>query len=125
VPAHRDAANTMTPETAHAVYDALVEHGGAIESHRERFVHSHTTRFHGGDKVVYALGPGGKFRRTAAIRGDGTYGEHWYVDGYPEDYTPTRRAVIATLAPILDALRVRHETEHENTEQATNTGPLA
>lgn len=110
----RDDANTMTPETANAVFDALVAHGGAREERRDYFVHDHTTGYHREDGVVHALGMGGKFRRNRSTRPDGTFGEHWYVDGYQEDYTPERRAVIATLAPILDDLRVRHESERAN-----------
>ena len=104
--------NTMTVATANAVYDALVEHGGAREDRRPQFVRSHTLDFHTEDSVVHALGLGGKFRRNRSTRPDGTFGEHWYVDGYPESYTADRRAIIATLAPILDTLRARHEAEH-------------
>lgn len=122
--AYRDNTNTMTPATANLVYDALVTHGRAREDGRDQFIYDHSTGFHSEDRVVPALGSGGKFRRNTGTRLDGTFGEHWYVDGYQEDYTPARRAVIATLAPILDALRVRHETEHE-TEQAADTTPTA
>lgn len=107
----RDDTNTMSADTANAVFDALVQHGRAHEERRDYFVHDHTTRYHSEDRVVPALGSGGKFRRNRATRPDGTFGEHWYVDGYPEDYTPERRAVIAALNPILDALRARHEAE--------------
>lgn len=107
----RDDTNTMSVETANAVYDALVEHGRAREDRREQFVYDHTTGFLREDGVVIALGSGGKFRRNRGMRPDGTFGEHWYVDGYQEHYTPERRAVIATLNPILDTLRARHEAE--------------
>lgn len=118
--ADRSDPTTMSVTTANAVYDALITHGGAPEDGRRQFVRNHLTRFCREDRVVRALGPGGKFRRNpCAQRPDGTYGEHWFVDGYKEDYTDARRTVIATLAPILDALRVQHEAEQdEQAEQA-------
>lgn len=110
----RDDTNTMSVATANAVFDALVEHGRAREDRRDQFVYDHTTRFHSEDRVVHALGSGGKFRRNRSTRPDGTFGEHWYVDGYQEDSTAERRAVIATLNPVLDRLRARHEAERAN-----------
>lgn len=107
----RDDTNTMSVETANAVYDALVKHGGAREDRRRQFVRSHLMDFHREDRVVPALGSGGKFRRNRSTRPDGTFGEHWYVDCYPEHDTDARRAIIATLNPILDTLRARHEAE--------------
>lgn len=105
----RDTTNTMTREIAHAVYDALVEIGGAREDNRTTFAHDHTTGFHAEDRVVPALGRGGKFRRNTGMRLDGTFGECWYVDGYPEDMNRPRRMIIAALEPLLDDLRRRNE----------------
>ena len=75
----------MTKKQANAVYDLLVQIGGASEDERETFVYNHTEarylctewRFCG------VLGFGGKYRS-----------ERNRVDCYREDETPERLAVI-------------------------------
>ena len=80
----------MLVESAERVYDVLVDKCGAPERQRAHFVHAQSSedvvewRFQG------SLGFGGKFWRNSGSRPDGSWGECWYVNCYPEDRTTTR-----------------------------------
>lgn len=105
----------MTAETAKAVYDVLVETCSASENWRENFVHRQASEIASEHRIIGGiLGMGGKFRRNVGFRGygDGTWGEIWYVDVYPEDMDDERRAVIDRLDERLDAIRVEHSKNH-------------
>lgn len=83
----------MTTEQAEAVWQILVEECGATFDHG--FVFHETTKYIDEWRFMGRLGFGGKFRRNRGWRDDGTWGEKWYVDCYPEDETDDRRALIA------------------------------
>ena len=104
---------SMSDETAHAVFDVLVETLGASEHWRLDFIHHQTDRVCSEHRIIGGLlGMGGKFRRNTGSRryGDGTYGEIWFVDAYPEDMNDERRAMIETTNERLEALRSAHES---------------
>lgn len=86
----------LSQETAHAVYDILVEECGASESQRPEFVHHQVTSRVDEWRFMGALGFGGKFWRNHGRLPGGTWGEVWYVTCYPEDSTPEREAMIRT-----------------------------
>ena len=96
--------NTLTAEQAHAIYDVLVDFAGARESGREDFVWTQTNRHCSEYRFMGNLGFGGKFWRNTGRRGDGSYGEVWYVNCYHEDETPERREMIDNINYKLDLL---------------------
>ena len=102
-------SGALAPATANAVFDVLVEHAGANEHLREEFVHHQTRRYMREFRFIGSLGFGGKFRRGTNRHADGTFGESWYIDTYPEDMTPAREQAIATANPLLDSLREQAE----------------
>ncbi|MCK5641158.1 MAG: hypothetical protein KAJ19_10185 [Gammaproteobacteria bacterium] len=85
----------MTTEQANAVFDILVEDCGACEDERGSFVHYFTT---GGQEYRFRgmLGFGGKFRPKTMS-----------VDYYPEDKTPERERIQATVNRKLAKLNVQ------------------
>lgn len=95
----------LTDETANKVYDILVATIDATERGREYFVHAQTTEHLTEFRLSSPLGFGGKFWRNPGTLPDGTYGERWYVNTYPEDQTPARDAMIAAANTALDTLR--------------------
>lgn len=102
------------------MWDVLVNEAGAFEGDRGSFVHHQTTagsRSTGEWRFCGALGFGGKFRRNVNRLPDGTWGEQWYVDCYRENETPETLAIIATVNPLLNALREKHL--RANTESST------
>ncbi len=88
----------MSPQVFTRVYDILVEHAGAPECDRERFIAAHVDardairewRFCG------SLGFGGKYRV-----------QHNIVTCYSEDETPERLAAIERTNTALAALVLR------------------
>lgn len=78
---------TLSKERANAVYDLLVEVGGATESEREMFVFHHCDS-DGCDEYRFMgkLGYGGKY-----------YSKYNRVDCYSEDYIPSRVLLIEEL----------------------------
>jgi hypothetical protein len=111
----RDGSNILTPEQANAVFDILVEHAGARETMRPYFVSSQTSEFCSEFRFGGLLGGGGKFWRNTGFRADGTWGEVWYVNGYPEDEQryPDVRPAIAATNPHLTALLARFTSEQD------------
>lgn len=97
----------MDRPVAEAVHAALVEHAGASASDVDQFVHHQTDRLCEEYRFGGLLGWGGKFRRNIGRRPDGTYGVIWYVDGYPEDMTDERRAVVERTNEALHEIRVQ------------------
>ena len=85
----------LRPKTAEKVYDILVEVCGAKEDQRNHFVANQTTDAIDEWRFCGKLGFGGKFRR---------YDKRLYVDCYPEDETPERRAMIDAANERLKAL---------------------
>ena len=81
-----------------AVYDVLVEVGGAAQGERKGFV-DYCTVDQGRGEIEWRfrgyLGFGGKFRRTYRT---------FYVNYYPEDHTPARDQIEATINGRLEAL---------------------
>jgi hypothetical protein len=104
----------MSDETAHAVFDVLVETVGASEHWRLDFIHRQTGRVCSEHRIIGCLlGMGGKFRRNTGSRryGDGTYGEIWFVDAYPEDMNDERRAMIEATNARLEQIRAQVEAD--------------
>lgn len=95
----------MTKEAANAVYDLLVAEAGAGEGWRLQFVFHQTERYCTEFRFMGALGFGGKFWRNWGYRSDGSWGETWYVNAYPEDLTDERRALIDRVNTELDGIR--------------------
>lgn len=78
-------------QTANEIYDILVSIAGAPEDHgRDDFVYHQTNEVCSEYRFQGKLGFGGKFWRNMGIRGDGTWGERWYVTYYSEDETNAR-----------------------------------
>ena len=89
----------ITNDQAHAVWDILVNHAGAVDdadSRTEFVLHvvQESTREY---RFVGSLGFGGKFRRAS---GDSMP----RVDAYPEDMNPVRRTCIDVTNAAMSAL---------------------
>lgn len=97
----------MDENTANRIYDILVDECKAPERWRRDFVYHQTHgecfeyRFQG------ALGFGGKFWNTRGYRPDGTWGDMWHVNQYPEDENEQ------TLAMTLNANEALHDLRRE------------
>ena len=101
----------LSAEMAGAIYDVLVGECKAPARSREHFIHAQTRRHETEWRFMGSLGFGGKFWRTTGRRSDGSWGECWYVNQYPEDATADSRGVIhaanAKLSALLDGLDVQ------------------
>lgn len=92
------ASGKSSQELASEVFDMLIEHAGAIERHRDSFIHQW-----GAVEVSFEgdLGHGGKFW----INGDPWNNDGKpYINCYPEDLTPAREEMIETVNALLAAL---------------------
>lgn len=94
----------LTEDQANAVYDALVEHAGALEEGRKGFVYLQTNGHLPEYRFIGSLGYGGKFWRMTGIR-RGDPDLQWSVSAYREDMTPERQAVIDATNTALAALK--------------------
>ena len=93
----------LTSYQSGRVYDVLVKHAGASELGRSDFAWYQEGGFRNGCIFNGGLGFSGKFCRSGYRER-----EQWYVNGYKEDDTPTRDAMLdatnAALAELVAAL---------------------
>lgn len=94
----------LPPAVAKDIYDILIAHAGASDSDMARMqfdaaASSGITEYRFGGK----LGFGGKFWINSG---------RWYVNCYPEDETPAKRAIIEATNAQLTALKNRLENTH-------------
>ena len=89
-----------------AVYSALVEKAGALESYRRDFIYHHTEAEHPCDEWRFQgkLGFGGKYWRRDN-----------QVSCYSEDSTPEREAIIVETNAALSSLNA--ESSHARNER--------
>ena len=99
--------NPLTVAEAEAIWDILTTEGGATSDHG--FVHHQSTNFETEWRFMGHFGMGGKFRRNTGHRPDGTWGEIWYVDYYPEDRTAERDAIAKRINDLLRGLLSQRE----------------
>ena len=100
----------MDSTTATSVFDVLERECAASVNMREDFAFHQTDRVCEEYRFGGMLGFGGKFRRNVGRRPDGTWGEIWYVDAYPEELPDnalgqSRRLAIAAANAELEKLR--------------------
>ncbi len=86
----------LTKEAAEQVYSLLVEHVGAPERDRERFIHYQTLTFATEWRFCGSLGFGGKFRRSLGRK---------YVDCYQENLTERRQAAMDRVNAFLKNIK--------------------
>jgi len=101
----------LDTDTAHAIYDLLVSTCRASAHGRESFVYAQTRRHESEWRFMGALGFGGKFWRTHGRRPDGSWGECWLVNQYPEDATDESRAMIVKANNLLWTLQQSSQAE--------------
>lgn len=103
--------DSLTKEQANAIYDILVDKAGAYEGDRPGFVYHESNEYCSEYRFMGSLGFGGKFWRNVGLRSDGTYGEVWYVNVYPEDLArwPEKRIVMDIANLALEKLRLSYE----------------
>lgn len=95
----------MTEKQANDVYDILVDFAGAKDSWRGDFVYHQTNEVCVEYRFQGALGFGGKFWRTVGTRLDGSFGEMWLINQYPEDENETTLEMILDTNEALEVLR--------------------
>ena len=99
--------NPLSKEAANAVWDLLVEMGGASqhEDSRRDFVYNQTTEFCREWRFQGMFGFGGKFYR------DGT---RWRVGHYQEDDSPKRNKTRDAINAKLDEMRLKYTGKEPN-----------
>lgn len=103
-------SDPLTSEQANAIYDVLVAECGAHEGGRSHFVYGETVEFVPEWRFIGSLGFGGKFWRAFGRGFNGVrseWVERWYVNCYPEDETPERKAAIDRTNVLLENLRAK------------------
>jgi hypothetical protein len=94
---------TLTGEQAEGVWAILTEICGATSDYG--FVYHQTTEHVTEWRFMGALGFGGKFWRTRSTRPDGTWGDWWHVNCYPEDVTERLATIVRANAALWELQR--------------------